>query len=121
MFWANPNAKYKVFTDNIGAHLGGHAIVSVGYGINDHDGLKYWLIQNSWGTHWGDDGFAMLHRGKNMLKIEEGAVFLRGWAVGSPEPPIIGSVPNAGTNPLEMIRGMIQKILAQLGIGAGKF
>merc|ERR1712232_24276 len=81
MFWANPNAKYKVFTDNIGAHLGGHAIVSVGYGINDHDGLKYWLIQNSWGTHWGDDGFAMLHRGKNMLKIEEGAVFLRGWAV----------------------------------------
>ena len=32
------------------------AIAIVGYGIED--GRSYWLIKNSWGTSWGQDGFA---------------------------------------------------------------
>ncbi|KYN95107.1 serine repeat antigen 4, partial [Plasmodium gaboni] len=37
-----------------------HAVNIVGYGnyINDEDEKKsYWLVRNSWGKYWGDDGY----------------------------------------------------------------
>lgn len=36
------------------------AVTIVGYGHDSHLGLEYWLIKNSWGTTWGDAGFARL-------------------------------------------------------------
>lgn len=32
-----------------------HLVGMVGYG--EEDGQHYYMIQNSWSTHWGDDGF----------------------------------------------------------------
>jgi C1A family cysteine protease len=37
-----------------GAREGGHAVSLVGF--NDLE--KYWIIRNSWGTNWGENGFA---------------------------------------------------------------
>ncbi|RZC36146.1 Peptidase C1 domain containing protein, partial [Asbolus verrucosus] len=39
---------------------GNHAILIVGYGGNGtHD---YWIVKNSFGTRWGDSGYAYLAR-----------------------------------------------------------
>jgi len=39
-----------------------HAVTLVGYGKDHTKGAKYWLIQNSWGDDWGENGRIRLLR-----------------------------------------------------------
>ena len=36
-----------------------HAVTAVGWGVMAND--EYFLIKNSWGSHWGDKGYIRLH------------------------------------------------------------
>ncbi|ONK81585.1 uncharacterized protein A4U43_C01F30820 [Asparagus officinalis] len=38
-----------------------HAVTVVGYGV-ESDGTKYWLVKNSWGPSWGENGFGKIQR-----------------------------------------------------------
>ena len=42
-----------------------HAVQLVGYGEDETDGA-YWIIRNSWGTGWGEDGYIRLAREKTV-------------------------------------------------------
>ncbi|XP_010448692.1 PREDICTED: probable cysteine protease RDL6 [Camelina sativa] len=51
--------KSGIFTGPCGTDLD-HAVVIVGYG--SENGQDYWIVRNSWGTVWGEAGYAKIAR-----------------------------------------------------------
>ncbi|XP_075216569.1 cathepsin B-like isoform X2 [Lycorma delicatula] len=47
---------------------GGHAVKLIGWG--KEKGVKYWLVQNSWNSDWGDKGLFKIIRGNNECGFE---------------------------------------------------
>lgn len=42
-----------------------HAVTIVGWGTDATSGMDYWIIRNSWGSTWGDEGHILMERGVN--------------------------------------------------------
>lgn len=51
-----------------------HAVVVVGWGVEDSTNEKYWIVKNSWGRHFGDGGYFNIRRGTDECGIESMAV-----------------------------------------------
>lgn len=52
-----------------------HATLVVGYGTEN--GTDYWIMKNSWGTGWGEDGYMRLAivSGKGICAIQTDPVY----------------------------------------------
>ncbi|XP_054163771.1 cathepsin B-like [Oppia nitens] len=51
-----------------GPNRGPHAMKILGWGVEN--GVDYWLVANSWNTHWGDKGFVKILKGVNECHID---------------------------------------------------
>eukprot|EP00764_Aduncisulcus_paluster_P012418 gnl/Carplike_NY0171/5436_a7435_328.p1 GENE.gnl/Carplike_NY0171/5436_a7435_328~~gnl/Carplike_NY0171/5436_a7435_328.p1 ORF type:complete len:114 (+),score=15.35 gnl/Carplike_NY0171/5436_a7435_328:350-691(+) len=51
-----------------GSYGGGHAVKIIGWG--EDGGTPYWIVANSWGVNWGENGFFRIIRGIDECGIE---------------------------------------------------
>ena len=58
-------------TDNCAHDDINHAVILVGYGHDDEEGLDYWRIRNSWGENWGEKGYFRVSRGKGTCGVNQ--------------------------------------------------
>ena len=53
-----------------------HDVSIVGWGTDKVTGMKYWEVRNSWGQHWGEEGFFKIERGVNMMALESNCTWV---------------------------------------------
>ena len=56
------NYKSGVYSHVSGDYAGLHAVALMGWGESDAEG-KYWIVKNSWGVNFGEEGYFRIARG----------------------------------------------------------
>ncbi len=76
-FSSYSNGIYRHTTNDL---TGNHAVVIVGYG--KYSGMDYWIVKNSWGSNWGENGYFRILVGDSGIDTR----YLH--TIGLPIPPI---------------------------------
>ena len=73
---------------------GFQAVKIVGWGVESgsemepNKGNKYWIIQNSWGDDWGNEGYAKISHGQELMFDQYAyAIKIKGDRVEAVKPP----------------------------------
>jgi len=73
-FWVMPD--FMLYSRGVYRHKGtseyqgGHCVRMMGWGVDPRAGA-YWIIANSWGDDWGEDGYFRVARGINDCGFED--------------------------------------------------
>jgi len=59
-----PSYKDGVYVKTSSTLLGGHAVRMIGYGYDAKTSLNYWIVANSWGKGWGQEGYFYIKMGE---------------------------------------------------------
>ena len=76
-----------------GEYRGMHSVCVIGY--NTEGQTPYWIIKNSWGTDWGEDGFGKIKMGE--CAFEAGGYYISGASL--PQIPNVPSDMSTSDNP----------------------
>ena len=71
-----------------------HAVLLVGWGVDDASGLAYWKVKNSWGDEFGEGGYVRMQKDVELGPGLGGCLGLRGACqayIGGPPPADGGS------------------------------
>jgi len=80
-----------------------HGVLVVGYGTDSASGMDYWIVKNSWGATWGEQGYIRLEKedsGRGMCGMYESGSYPDAAAGSGPTPPP-GPSPSPSTGPYE--------------------
>lgn len=56
-------------------HIYNHAMGVVGYGVDSESNRPYWIVRNSWGKNWGDEGYVKFLMGVDLCSIADQACY----------------------------------------------
>lgn len=78
-----------------------HGVLLVGY--NDNANPPYWIVKNSWGTSWGENGYIRLAKGSNQCMMKEYAVSAQVGGPTTPHPPTTSGAPTSSPAPSKKV------------------